>query len=141
MEVARLIVFSVVVRAAILWASVAIVARGNPRNGFGRALIATAILIGLQMLWPLVIPESVALLVACWAVALLAVLLVGYRLSLLRAGLATVLGFAGYFVMIVLFDVVHGNEVAEFAYLTGLPAAVVVAWLVLRRRSGTRGSR
>ena len=142
MEVARLIVFSVVTRAVILWASVAIVARGNPRNGFGRALIATAILIGLQSIWTLVIPEIDVLLVACWALALFAVLMIGYRLRLLPAALATVLGFAGWVGTILLFDVVRGNEVAQLAYLTLLPGAIVVVWLVsaVRSRSSARAA-
>jgi hypothetical protein len=134
MELAWLIVFSEVTRAALLFGSVALVARGNPRNGFGRALIATAILLVQHWVCRLVLWNA-GLLIGSWVVALLAVLLVGYRLRPSRAIAAAAIVFAGWLGSIALFDLVRSDEVAEYAYLAGVPLAILVAWWVSVARS------
>jgi hypothetical protein len=135
MDVVRLLVFVCVVRGALLWASVAIVARRQPRNRFASMLLWSAVIVAVQQLGYFVFGTS-AIVAILWCSALLAILVAYYRLGPLRALAALVLVVASWFgSMFVLAELLGRNHTAEYAVVTTVPLAILAVWIIAARRA------
>jgi len=125
-------VFVSVVRGALQWASVAIVARRQPRNRFASMLLWSAVIVAVQELGYLVFGAS-AIVAIVWGSALLAILIAYHRLGPLRALAALVLVFASWFgSMFVLAELLGRNHTAVDAVVTTVPIAIIAVWIAAR---------
>lgn len=84
-----------VVHALVVWASVALVTPGNPRNTVGRALLVTVlvaiVVTPFAFFWFLVIPAIIAFL--CWVIVYTAAYGIGFFQAIAVGIVQAVIGY------------------------------------------------